>query len=261
MKNPLQGKTILVTRPAAQAGHLAVMIAALGGEALCFPLLEISPIDDMRPVRAAGEALENYEIVIFISPNAVDHALPALLVGRGGWPASVQPAAIGPGTVAALAACGVVGAMAPSTRFDSEALLELPLFQASAIAGRRVLILRGNGGRELLAETLSGRGAQVDCLSCYRRSPPAESALLLSWLRADRLDALTVSSSEALRNLWHLLDAADRRRLRRLPIFVPHARIAEQAGQLGLACVVTTAPADDGIVAGLMAFDWPLPAD
>lgn len=267
----LQGRTILVTRPAAQADALVGMIVRLGGEALCFPLLEIFPVEDDSPVRAVGEHLEAYAAAVFISPNAVEYGLPPLLAGWGGqagrnrsaglpeqaiWPARVRAAAVGPSTVAALAARGIDDAIAPSGRFDSEALLALPFLQAQRVAGRRILILRGNGGRELLAETLRERGATVDCVTCYQRSGPRDATPLLAWLRAGRLDAIAISSSEGLRHLWNLLDAPARRRLRDLPLFVPHARIAEQARALGLYRIITTAPADAGIVNSLRVFDW-----
>lgn len=123
------------------------------GEAICCPLLEIGPVDDMGPLQMAAAHLTTYAFVVFISPNAVGYGLSILLAGRG-WPEAVKVAAIGPGTVAALAACGVTGTIAPRERFDSEALLALPEFGTAAVAGRRVLLMRGNGGRELLAETL-----------------------------------------------------------------------------------------------------------
>lgn len=256
MENGLRGRTILVTRPAAQADTLAGMIARLGGEALCFPLLEIAAVEDDAPVRAAGEYLEAYAVAVFISPNAVEYGLPSLLAKRADWPEGVQAAAVGPSTVAALAAHGVSDAIAPSGRFDSEALLALPFLQTRRVAGKRILILRGNGGRELLAETLRERGATVDCVTCYRRSGPQDATPLLDWLRAGRLDAIAISSSEGLRHLWELLNAPARQQLRALPLFVPHARIVEQALALGLRRVVPTAPADAGIVDSLRAFDW-----
>ena len=197
MKKTLQGRTILVTRPAAQAGKLAGMIADLGGEALCFPLLEISPAEDVALVRAAGERLEAYALAVFISPNAVEYGLPHLLAGRTGWPAGVQPAAVGPSTVAALAARGVEGAIAPSGRFDSEALLALPFLQPQRVAGKRALILRGNGGRPLLGETLRARHATVEYVSCYRRWTMAYAEDELAALLG-ALDALTLTSTEAV---------------------------------------------------------------
>lgn len=254
---PLAGRTIVVTRPQAQAAPLAEAIAAAGGKPLLFPLLDISPAADPAPLAAAIDRLADYTLAVFISPNAVDYSLPAILAA-GPWPAGLTPAAVGLGTVKALAAHGVGGCVAPSERFDSEALLELPALQAERVGGRRVAIFRGDGGRELLADTLRHRGAVVDCIPCYRRSAPAGGAasLMVAW-RAGTLDAITVSSSEGLRYLVDMLDAAGRARLAATPLFVPHARIAENARLLDLQQVVLTAPADAGIIAGLCAYNWP----
>lgn len=253
----LAGRTIVVTRPRAQAAPLAQAIAAVGGTPLLFPLLDIAPAADPGPLAAAVGRLADYALAVFISPNAVDYSLPAILAA-GPWPAGLTPAAVGQGTVKALAAHGVSGCMAPSERFDSEALLELPALQAERMRGRRVAIFRGDGGRELLADTLRERGAAVDCIPCYRRSPPAggAGALMAAW-QAGRLDAITVSSSEGLRYLVDMLDSDGRARLAATPLFVPHARIAENARLLDLQQVVLTAPADAGIIAGLCAYNWP----
>lgn len=253
---PLAGKTVVVTRPRAQAAPLAEAIAAAGGQPLLFPLLEILPAADSGELQQAALRLADYALAIFISPNAVDYALPALLAA-GPWPATLRPAAVGPGTVKALVARGIGNCLVPPERFDSEALLELPELAAEQVGGRRVAILRGDGGRELLADTLRQRGAVVDCITCYRRSgPTADGAALLAAWRAGRLDALTVSSSEALRYLLDLLDAAGRARLQQTPVFVPHARIAANARALGLNKIILTDAADAGIIAGLVAYNW-----
>ena len=256
MSLPLAGKTIVVTRPRAQAADLARAIAEQGGVPLIFPLLEIEAAADPAPLGQAAECLGDYALAVFISPNAVAYSLPVLLAGRE-WPAGLVPAAVGQGTVKALAARGVAGCIAPTERFDSEALLALPELQADRVSGRRVAIFRGDGGRELLADTLRQRGATVDCIPCYRRLAPAEGAgpLLAAW-RAAALDAITVSSSEGLRYLVDMLDAPGRASLAATPLFVPHARIAENARQLGLARVILTPPADAGIIAGLCAYNW-----
>jgi uroporphyrinogen-III synthase len=253
---PLQGRRILVTRPAAQAGTLAGLIAEHGGEAVCFPLIEISAADDPDALRQAISQFDDYSLAVFISPNAVAYSLPQILAART-WPAGLQAGAIGPGTVAQLNANGIAEVIAPDDRFDSTALLERAELQAERVAGKKVLILRGNGGREELTETLRERGAQVDAVTVYRRSPPADPALLLSLLRNTTLDALTISSSEGLRNLQTLLDTENLEDFRRTPVFVPHQRIAEVAIGLGWKKVVLTRPANAGIIEALCAYDWP----
>jgi uroporphyrinogen-III synthase len=256
VKLPLQGRSIVVTRPRAQAAVLERLIAAQGGVPVLVPLIEIGPADDAQPLQMAIAQLERYALAIFISPNAVDFSVPAILAQRA-WPPGLAVAAVGPGSVAALAAHGLGPVIAPSERFDSEALLALPELQAERVGGRPVAILRGDGGRELLADTLRQRGAAVDCISCYRRSLPAAGVSRLSALwAAHALDALTISSSEGLHNLVARLDAADREQLRATPIFVPHRRIAEAASGLGLRRVILTGAADAGIIAGLCAYNW-----
>ncbi|MCG2578552.1 uroporphyrinogen-III synthase [Dechloromonas sp. XY25] len=257
MSGPLAGRTVVVTRPQAQAAPLAEAIAADGGVPLVFPLLEIAPAADPQPLLEAAARLGEYALAVFVSPNAVDHALPVLLA-PGPWPVALQPAAVGPGTVKALAERGVAGCIAPTERFDSEALLALPELAAERMTGRRVAIFRGDGGRELLADTLRERGATVDCIACYRRSGPSAGVapLLAAW-REGRLDALTVSSSEGLRHLVDLLDGEGRTFLQQTPLFVPHARIAEIARTLGLSNIILTDAADAGLLAGLRAYNWP----
>lgn len=256
MNPPLRGRRIVVTRPAAQAAALAQMIAAQGGQALRFPLLEIGPVDDPAPLMQVVARLDEYSLAIFISPNAVEFSLPQILAARP-WPQTLQAAAIGHSTAAQLAIHGVAQVVVPAGRFDSEALLELPALAAAAVGARKLLILRGNGGRELLAETLRERGAQVDAVSCYRRSPPADAVPLVSLLRNRQVDAMTISSSEGLRNLLALLDTDASEHLRRLPLFVPHQRIAQVAAEFGLQHLVLTAPADAGIIESLCAYNWP----
>lgn len=254
---PLAGRTIVVTRPQAQAAPLAEAIAAAGGKPLIFPLLEISPATDPQPLIEAVARLADYALAIFISPNAVDYALPAILA-RGPWPEPLIPAAVGQGTVKVLTAHGIKGCVAPTERFDSEALLELPALAAERVKGQRIAIFRGDGGRELLADTLRERGATVDCVTCYRRSGPSDGvAPLMSAWRAGQLDALSVSSSEGLRYLVDLLDADGLAFLKQTPLFVPHARIAENARALGLSNILLTEAADAGILAGLVAYNWP----
>ena len=254
---PLAGRIIAVTRPREQAAPLADAIAGAGGTPLLFPLLDILPVADPLALEADVAGLPGAALAIFISPNAVAHALP-LILAHGPWPVGLVPAAVGQGTVKALAARGVTGCIAPRERFDSEALLALPDLAGERVSGKRVVIFRGDGGRELLADTLRARGATVECVACYRRAGPAGGVdILLERWRAGRLDALTVSSSEGLRHLLDLLDDEGRSFLARTPVFVPHARIAENARASGLQKIILTDAADAGILAGLLAYNWP----
>ena len=183
---PLSGRTIVVTRPRAQAAPLAEAIAAAGGKPLIFPLLDISPANDLQPLAETVARLADYSLAVFISPNAVEYTLPAILA-HGTWPKQLKPVAIGQGTVKALAVHSISGCVAPSERFDSEALLALPELAADKVRDKRIAIFRGDGGRELLADTLRERGAMVDCITCYRRAGPAAGVgpLISAWRGVD----------------------------------------------------------------------------
>jgi uroporphyrinogen-III synthase len=255
MKRPLRGKRILVTRPAGQAGGLVSRIAAQGGEAACFPLLDIAAPESWQPVDEAIARLDAFALVVFVSPNAVTHGLGRLL-SRRSWPDGLAAAAVGPGTAGMLSDAGIAKVIVPQGPYDSEALLSLDPLHTERIAGQAVLILRGDGGRELLARVLRERGAEVECVACYRRAPPPDGAFVVSLLRDKGLDAVTLSSSEGLRNLIQLLDTGSRETLRFLPVFVSHRRIADEAARLGLRRVVLTGPSDSGLVAGMCTYRW-----
>lgn len=247
---PLTGRNIVITRPAHQAEALAAMIRDAGGAATLFPVLEIRDVEDLKPLIDIIARLDEFDLAVFISPNAVNNAM-NLITAHGGLPPGVLCAAIGRGSVKELMRFGVTDAIAPSRRFDSEALLELP--QLQQMQGKRVVIFRGDGGRELLGDTLKARGADVEYAECYRRGRPNLNAALLlkAWAR-NELDAITVTSSEGLRNLYEMIGALARQWLRKTPVFVPHVRIAEVARELGLTRVIVTEPADEGLVKGLI---------
>jgi len=248
----LAGRHIVVTRPAGQAGVLADLIAARGGAPIVFPVLEIRDVEDLAPLHALIDRLEQFQLAVFISPNAVNKAM-NLVAARRAWPPGLAVATIGRSSERELRRHGFTEVIAPQGRFDSEALLEL--LPAERVAGRRVVIFRGDGGRELLGDVLAERGAAVEYAECYRRGrPEADTApLLKAWARGE-IDAVTVSSSEGLANLYDMVGKLGQQWLRRTPVFAPHARIAEKARGLGLERVMETGPADEGLVAGLENF-------
>jgi len=245
---PLQDVGVLVTRPARQAAGLAAQLAALGASPIVFPATVILPPPDRALLDRIHATLDRFDIAIFVSANAVEYGAPA----PQSWPAQLRTFAPGPGTAAALAAAGIHNVTIPAAAFDSEGLLVLPVL--SQVAGRRIAIFRGEGGRDLLGDTLRARGAVVEYVDCYRRAAPRSGAEgLVAALHAERIHALTLTGSEGLDNLWKLLDADARPRLQRLPTFVPHRRIAEHARRLGFQAIVTEG-ADAGLIAGLL--EW-----
>jgi uroporphyrinogen-III synthase len=251
-RKPLAGKGIVVTRPAHQAQALTRLISGAGGKPLPFPVIEIRDIEDPAPVLALIERLHEFNVAIFVSPNAAERGL-ALVKTRRAWPAKLKAAAVGAGGVKTLQRHGVTDVIAPEGRFDSEALLELPAF--ALVYGKRFVVFRGVGGRELISETLTERGAVVEYAECYRRVRPDNDVapLLRAWER-NELNAIAVTSSEGLRNFLDMVGVPAREHALRTPVFVPHPRIAETASELGVRKVIVTGPGDEGLITGLSTY-------
>lgn len=244
---PLGGAGVLITRPARQAQAFAQQVSVIGGAPVVFPAIVILPPDDPLPLRRAQRELAKYHYAVFVSANAVEFGVP----DPRRWPAHLVAFAPGPGTAEALFAVGIADVRVPRERQDSEGLLALP--ELAAPAGKRVLVFRGDGGRELLGDTLHARGATVDYVTCYRRARPTDAAGLIAAFNEGRIHAVTVTASEGVDNLWSLLDADTRARWSRVPTFAPHERIAARAVTLGLHAVQTP-PGDAGLLAGLL--EW-----
>lgn len=248
----LSGRTIVVTRPRGQADHLAELIRQRDGQPLLYPAIDIAPLPAAPEMLEVVERLDAFDVAVFVSANAAEHGL-ALVRAHRAWPARLPAVAVGPGTARALQAAGLGTILTPQERFDSEGVLALPVLQGCA--GTKVLIVRGVGGRDLMGAQLAARGALVTFLEVYRRGPPsADPAPLIERWRTGTIDAVSVTSSEALANFDAVLGEEGRAYLRQTVLFVPHARIAAAARALGLTSVVESATGDDAIVAALEAF-------
>ena len=248
MTAPLAGRTVLVTRPQQQAAALSQAIRAAGGEVFDFPALVIEAVP-LEMLSASLAWLKDADIAIFISPNAAQFGM-AAIQAAGGLQMSTEIFAVGPGTTQVLRDLGGSQIITPQGQ-DSEALLALP--QLQHVTGKRVVIVRGVGGRALLFDTLIARGADVHLLECYRRScPQADVAPLLSRLQTGGIDAVTITSAEALHNLAALLGEAGAPVLANTPLFAPHEKIAEAARRFGIAQVIATPGGDAGLVDGLI---------
>ncbi|MGB5835038.1 MAG: uroporphyrinogen-III synthase [Thiohalocapsa sp.] len=252
MNNPcaLGGRGVLVTRPAAQARGLCDLIEAVGGRPVAFPTVEILPAREPDAARRLLSAPR--DLVVFISRNAVSYALAllddhAVLVGTSGTAEPVpQLAAVGRATATAMEQAGLAPDLVPSSGYDSESLLALPAL--ARVGGKRVLIVRGEGGRALLGETLAQRGAEVVYAEVYRRAVPVtdSAALIPDWEQS--LGFITATSDEVLLNLLAMVPTPAHRWLRGLPLAVLGERNAATAMRLGFRVV---AVADEASDAGL----------
>jgi uroporphyrinogen-III synthase len=249
MREDLAGIRALVTRPAAQAAALAAAVRAAGGQAWEFPLLEIAPLDagDVQANAAVADTLRelaSFDLAIFISGNAVRELLARLRGSGRDWPARLACLAVGSATARSLREAGIDCASA-ATAMDSEELLAHAAI--AAVASRRIVIFKGVGGRELLARELAARGARVTECALYRRRLPATSAAeLLGALRAHAVNALLLSSGEALANLLGLLGGNAAGTIApELVVVTPGERLAGQARAAGFRTVEVAANATD----------------
>lgn len=236
---------IAVTRPVNQAQSLCEAIQQHGGTVISFPLIAIAPLQDYGVFEQQLTRLEATDWAIFISSNAVDYAMPRILKKFGNIPENIKFAAIGHQTAKQLSLYGVHNVLIPQSRYDSETLLALTEMQD--VAGRTIAIFRGVGGRELMADTLKSRGAHVYFAESYCRvNPQTDTKLLHKQWQQGKLDAIIVTSSEAMRHLLKM--SQESLWIRHVTLCVNHVRIAEAAKQLGLKVLVATAPGDDAML-------------
>jgi uroporphyrinogen-III synthase len=243
---------LLVTRPAAQAAEWVEALRLRGVDAQALPLIGIAPAADPAPVLAAWRGLARCRLVVFVSPNAVEQFF-ALRPDGLEWPPATLAGSPGPGTTRGLRRLGVpagsiVEPAADAPQFDSEALwarLRLHDWRGAA-----VLVVRGEGGRDWLADTLREHGARVEYVSAYRRGAPqlddAQRARLALALQQPRVHAWLFSSSEAIDHLAALAPPAAFGAARAL---ATHPRIAERARAAGFGAVHETRPSQDDVVA------------
>jgi uroporphyrinogen-III synthase len=240
----LNGASILVTRPAGQAENLCRLIESAGGKALRFPTLTIqaAAVDS-----GLLQTALNSQWLIFTSTNAVDFALQAFS-GKMTELKTLPMAAVGQATATALQQAGLGVSCVPATDFSSDGLLAEPAMHD--VAGQRITIVRGVGGREKLAQTLVSRGAKVDYLEVYSRGRPVTTNThLVQALQNHRLQVITITSGEALKNLLSMLDESSAALVRTLPLVVVSERIRHLAQELGFTqIVVSLQPTDAAIL-------------
>lgn len=235
----LAGRRILVTRPPAQSARLMALLSDAGAEPLPLPVLDIVP--DERALAALPTLAEAADWLIFVSPSAIDAAWPVLARCK----LKARLACVGAASAAKLAALSGRAVLHPRDGSDSAALLVLPELQR--LAGQRVLIVRGVGGRAELGETLAARGARLTLAEVYRRVDGEPDWSLLE----QPVDALVLTSSDTAERLFRLAGRSRSLTLQCLLYCVPHPRIAATLAAHGVTRIVTTQADDAALVAGL----------
>lgn len=247
---------LLVTRPAAQAAEWVDGLRALGVQAVELPLLAIGAPADPGPVVRAWQGLADMALVVFVSPNAVLR-FHALRPSGCPWPVDTLAASTGPGTSRELLRAGLrptqlVEPDAAHGQFDSEALWAR--LESHDWRGRRVLIVRGDGGRDWLSDHLRSRGAEVVQVSAYRRSTPQWTApqrdAFATALRSPGQHVWLFSSSEAIDQLSTLAPGTDWRHGRAI---ATHPRIAVRAQLLGFEWLEQALPSIECVAACLQS--------
>lgn len=241
--NALIGICVLVTRPAHQAQSLCNRIKALGGRVMRLPVIEIDDPVEVTPAIDIIRRLDNFDIAVFISGNAVEKGL-ALVNTYGHWPEHLKIAAVGKHTAEILQQHDIHIDIMPQQQFNSEGLLAVEDLQQ--LDNKQIVIFRGQGGRELLAQSLRQRGAQVEYAEVYRRiKPECDTSKVQQAGLSGAVDIAIVTSNEGLQNLYDMIGEPGRRWLLHTPLVVISQRTAELAQKLGFKSSVIAKQASD----------------
>jgi uroporphyrinogen-III synthase len=249
----LINKRILVTRPRHQADQLCKLISDANGEAVLFPVIEIKAVLSSGKLSKCFANINEYDLLIFVSRNAVNIVFDHYL-SLSGVSNKLQCLAIGSGTASALAEKGLDNVLA-GVHADSESLLELPVLDSESIKDKKILIARGVGGRELLADNLTKRGALIEYAEVYQRClPEYEIQQSHEIWQNEHIDAVIVSSNEGLENLLKLTLQEDKEQLLNTPIVVMSERNATFAKEKGFVSEVKIAKTknDEGLLSALL---------
>ncbi len=246
MSQTLKKQNILVTRPAHQADNLCDLIEQQGGQAIRFPTLEIVGLKNTR-IKQQFEELKQWHWLIFISTNAVNFAL-AANNGKIDAFKACSIAAVGKATEKALISAGLTVELMPENNFNTEGLLATEAMQR--VNDQNCLIVRGVGGRETLANSLRERGATVNYMEVYNREiPMLDQSNVENMLKNQTLDAITITSGDALKNLVTMIRADLAEDLFSVPLIVISNRIKQLAEDIGFKIIaVTDNPSDTAII-------------
>jgi len=249
----LNNKRILITRPNQQADHLSSLITNYGGISVKFPTVEIQPLSRTNELTECFNRIGRYNFIIFISRSAAKIAIEQF-VKNVDLIKHIQLVAIGPSTAKELSSYNLKNIIFPLDDADTEGLLNLEEMQSDNVSDKNILIIRGIGGRQLLAKSLKERGAIVDYIEIYERKLPVyeEHEINKIW-HDNNPDAVVVTSNEVLNNLIVLLNN-NTKKLLTIPLVTMSERIAEYAREKGFVSTISVVreKSDDGILTSLL---------
>jgi uroporphyrinogen-III synthase len=250
----LNNKKILVTRPKHQADYLCDIISDNGGQAVSFPTIEIQAVEKSENLSALFNTINEYDFVIFVSRNAARIAFD-LYLDESDIPEQVQVVAIGSGTADILTGLSITKVLHAGLQADSETLLQIPELQKEILQDKKILIVRGVGGRSLLADNLKDRGASVEYAEVYKRCLPEYEMKDSHKIWQDiKPEAVIVTSNEGLNNLVSLTLENDQQQLFSTPLVAISERNADLAKELGFISELRVAKGknDEGLLSALL---------
>ena len=227
------GRVIWVTRPVNQSANLSGLINKAGGNAVCFPVIEIQPYRVKPEQGIPGSAVKSAHMIVFVSRNAVLY-VDKLIPGFFNMIIDKQIVAMGEGTRGELEKKGVAEIIYAKSGVGSEALLGLDEFKEDVIRGKRVVIVRGKGGRDTIEKSLQHLDVELSYLEVYQRVQPVADRVEVekTWQEFPP-DVIVVTSVEGLQNLFNMTDDGRRQQLLGTPLVVMSHRIQKTALDMG----------------------------
>lgn len=239
---------VLVTRPAPEGIQLSQLIQLSGDHAVYFPTIDIRPLKDLTRFKKQVSSLDQCDVVIFTSPQAIYQSAAMIHAQWTQFPKHLQIVCIGRGTANAINQANLPSPVYPKTDWNSEGVLNLSLFKN--IKGKKIALIRGKNGRKLLAEELTRRGANVISMIVYERSLPKLDKK--PNLDLNRIDVIVCTSNDIIRNLKKLVGRAGFDMLAQKVMIVVGERMADLAREMGLKKILSANSAShDDIMAML----------
>ena len=250
-KKELHQTGVVITRPSHQTSEIKSLVNEHQGHPIEFPLLEIQSKSQNETFQHTVLKLEDYDWAIFISSNAVQFGMPAVKHAFHSLPESIKFAAIGPSTQKALKLFDVHDVLIPEENFDSEGLLATS--EMNDIQNKKIVIFRGEGGRETLAETLRARGAEVTYAECYVRTfPQTNLDLLKAFSEKIHISAILITSSEACKEFVRLSRQKNMDFLKDILFIVNHPRMVNVLERESLMTFSSDEPSDQSMMKKLL---------